>query len=241
MAVWISFAVLVAFPVVGNATIFTVDYTGTVDTTFSYSGAPLPTGVTAGAAVVGSITFDTAFAEAPTYTLSSCSGSCGGDAVTSYFDLTGHLTESVTIAGTIWSADFGEVWLDDNFLIPGSHIQSIGADNGTNGYDSSLGVYFSRVVDSVALFSDVNIDGLMFENATSGYGTIDTGADGYYIGYGVDPPLSVPEPSAFSIFGFGVAIMAAMARDLTQRQIRIGERLLVSGVQLQRRNANGQK
>jgi hypothetical protein len=218
-AACIALAALLALSVPGHATIYAVDYTGTVDATYSYTGAPLPSGVATGAAVTGAFSFDTSFAGTPAYSFTSCSGSCGGDAVAAYFNLSAHLTESVTIAGNTWSADLGEVWLDDDYTIPGVHFQAIGVDNGKNGYNSSLGVYFSRKVGAQILFGDVNVlDGLMFDNATGGYGTIYTGPTGYYVGYVANIPDAVPEPPALFILVATLTLLAILSRRVSPRQ-----------------------
>ncbi len=170
-----------------------VSYSGTV-TTAASNGAPLPAGVTQGAAVTGSFRFDPATAGSPSYDLISCGGNfCGGDGIIANFPFQANLIETVTIAGQTWTQDVGQVFLIDDHTIPGLDQQTVGLDSSVTGYGALLSLTYGTAVGAVPLIPDFNtIAGVDFASIPTWGGTINTGASGYYVGY----IATVPEPGA---------------------------------------------
>lgn len=204
------FSGAVTAPSFAGATVFSVNYTGTVDFTYSYTGAPLPLGIQPGAAVTGNFRFDTAEAQSPTSEIISCSGYCGGDGVIVTFAFPANLYQSVTIAGHTFTTDLGQAWLLDDYTIPGVHFQAVGIDSSLTGAYAEISISHSEDVDQQPLFADVNgLDDINFAAFSSWDGTLFTGPTGFNVSFSA----VVPEPGTLALLSLAVsALVLAHAR-----------------------------
>ena len=212
-----AISTLISISFAANATVYTVNYTGKVDSTNLYGSAPLPEGISIGSIVKGSFSFNTQDADPnPQYVYGSCSGICGGDSVDAFFTYQDNLIQNVEISGHSWSANLGKVSLGDNFFIPGQELRTVGVDSSIAIYDDPL-ISFAISSTNNPLFSDINSisEGIQFGNADTGFGIIRN--NDFYISFSVDLPLqssvsSVPVPGAIWLFGSTLVGFIGMSR-----------------------------
>jgi PEP-CTERM motif-containing protein len=195
---------LVAVPA-ANATVVTVDYTGTV--TFAGSlGGTVPTGIAIGAEVTGRFSYDTALAAAPI--------TSSGSYTTQSFGFATGLSETVTIGGNIFSKTGGEIFLQEGFIF-GNESKGIGINsNPPNVPGSFLSLEFFDDRPPLNLFTDINsLDSVTsFANTTSnGLGFIYSGNGGFFVNYTLDP-LAVSEPTSMVLFGVGLTATGVVRR-----------------------------
>jgi hypothetical protein len=225
----LALAFLAGAVVTGDAAaeLYTVAYTGTVTGITQFpAGEPLPADVAVGVGVQGEIRFDTEGATEPTYQYISCSGSCGGGAVTALHRYSTGLTHTVRIGGQTWTTYLGNVSLSNSSLSPQGLQQTILAEDGdVTGRYASLSVYFNAPVGEATLFPDLNVlRELQFGNAAGGVGSIRRGssdaAEGYYVSFAVTNTTAstAPSPAAggggggMDLFALLVAALGALSR-----------------------------
>jgi len=209
----IALGTLICISNSANASIYTVNYTGTVNDTYLYGTAPLPDGIMVGSTINGSFSFNTDNAAPPTYIFGSCSGSCGGGEVFANFAYTSGLAHTASIAGHTWTAHAGQVGLGDSYFT-GPEVQSMGVSSTPTQDGSSLNFSLTKTGGSDKLFPDVNsLNQLVFGNAASGSGWIQN--SDYYIAFSVNIPVqnsAVPLPATLWMFGSGLIGLTGITR-----------------------------